>query len=571
MNNVDQDSQGHLYVLSPRGYSAYEIAVQQGFVGTEDEWLASLVGPEGETGATPNIQIGTVITGSSSSVTRTGTDENPILNFVLEKGDKGETGETGNGIASIIKTGSIGLVDTYTITYTNGQTTTFTVTNGEDGEVTQAQLDETNVRVERAELVYNALPKVSGKGTDITLDDTAECPMKLELEPSELQQRNLPVEYTQVDYIQSSGTQYIDTGYTFINATQKLEFNFTPLLIGDYRVCGSYISGHKGMIVQPRQTNMIEVGSLSITPDFDMLVNTNYEVYLEAKNGSYDFKLNSNTKTGSYGSRDAITNLSHYIFGVHQTSGITNAASMNLYYYKMYDNDVLVRDMIPCYRNSDNEVGLYDLVNGVFYTNAGTGVFTYGNIATPNPSYPQRIHTINGDNTITISNSNDSLSQVLSLALDDVEYCKIDEYADRIFKNISSDIDYDNTLQEGKWYIKKNILKTTDVTESTGKTISDMISDSTVYSYYGGTVSGKTITYSSAIGGTNTIYYPTTTPTYSLLDSTLQTQLDNVYERALSYQEQTKINQVNDDLPFILTVEAVYDLNKLLQRVIALE
>ena len=65
MNNVDQDSQGHIYVLSPRGYSAYEIAVQQGFVGTEDEWLASLVGPEGPDGksayevAVENGYIGT--------------------------------------------------------------------------------------------------------------------------------------------------------------------------------------------------------------------------------------------------------------------------------------------------------------------------------------------------------------------------------------------------------------------------------------------------------------------------------------------------------------------------------
>ena len=39
-------------------------------------------------------------------------------------------GETGNGIASIEKTSSSGLVDTYTITYTNGTTDTFTVTNG---------------------------------------------------------------------------------------------------------------------------------------------------------------------------------------------------------------------------------------------------------------------------------------------------------------------------------------------------------------------------------------------------------------------------------------------------------
>ena len=46
------------------------------------------------------------------------------------KGDKGDTGATGNGIQSITKTGTSGNVDTYTITYTNGQTTTFTVTNG---------------------------------------------------------------------------------------------------------------------------------------------------------------------------------------------------------------------------------------------------------------------------------------------------------------------------------------------------------------------------------------------------------------------------------------------------------
>lgn len=42
-------------------------------------------------------------------------------------------GENGNGIASIEKTGTSGLVDTYTITYDDGDTDTFTVTNGEDG------------------------------------------------------------------------------------------------------------------------------------------------------------------------------------------------------------------------------------------------------------------------------------------------------------------------------------------------------------------------------------------------------------------------------------------------------
>lgn len=46
---------------------------------------------------------------------------------------KGVKGDTGNGISRIEKTGTEGLVDTYTVTYTNGQTYTYTVTNGADG------------------------------------------------------------------------------------------------------------------------------------------------------------------------------------------------------------------------------------------------------------------------------------------------------------------------------------------------------------------------------------------------------------------------------------------------------
>lgn len=51
-----------------------------------------------------------------------------------EKGDKGDPGEDGNGIISITKTGTSGLVDTYTIAYTDGTSTTFQVANGAKGE-----------------------------------------------------------------------------------------------------------------------------------------------------------------------------------------------------------------------------------------------------------------------------------------------------------------------------------------------------------------------------------------------------------------------------------------------------
>ena len=56
-----------------------------------------------------------------------------ILKKQIQSGG-GTPGPAGVGIQKIEKTGTDGLVDTYTITYTNGQTSTYTVTNGADGE-----------------------------------------------------------------------------------------------------------------------------------------------------------------------------------------------------------------------------------------------------------------------------------------------------------------------------------------------------------------------------------------------------------------------------------------------------
>lgn len=91
------------------------------------------------TGVTASVDdnVGT----PSVTVTETGTgrDFSFDLAFHNLKGEKGNTGDTGatgatgNGISSIEKTSTSGLVDTYTITYTDGNNDTFDVTNGADG------------------------------------------------------------------------------------------------------------------------------------------------------------------------------------------------------------------------------------------------------------------------------------------------------------------------------------------------------------------------------------------------------------------------------------------------------
>ena len=49
-----------------------------------------------------------------------------------------------------------------------------------------------------------------------------------------------------------------------------------------------------------------------------------------------------------------------------------------IFYLKLYTGNKYIK-LIPCYRKSDNVIGMLDLVNNVFYTNAGSGTFTKGN------------------------------------------------------------------------------------------------------------------------------------------------------------------------------------------------
>lgn len=130
------------------GKSAYEVAVINGFIGTETEWLVSLKGATGEQG----VQGIQGIKGDTGSAGATGADG--------ADGTNGSDGEDGRGISNIAKTSTSGLVDTYTITFTDNTTATFTVTNGEDGQDGSGTAVDAYTKTETDSLV-DALKDVS--------------------------------------------------------------------------------------------------------------------------------------------------------------------------------------------------------------------------------------------------------------------------------------------------------------------------------------------------------------------------------------------------------------------------
>lgn len=67
----------------------------------------------------------------------------------------------------------------------------------------------------------------------------------------------------------------------------------------------------------------------------------------------------------------------NYTFRIFQRSGFTpETDKRSVYYLKYYKNNVLLNDLVPCVRDSDSTPGMYDLVSGTFFTNAGSGTFS---------------------------------------------------------------------------------------------------------------------------------------------------------------------------------------------------
>ncbi len=188
---------------------------------------------------------------------------------------------------------------------------------------------------------------------------------------------DLPEGYTKLKFIQSSGTQFINTGVK-PNGNTKVMIDFMTVDQGvdQQAIFGARDSTSKsyvlfsGLSTDSLQADYNAVAALAHQSNSIAGFNINIRNVLSMGNAL--IINNAIIKEVSKATFEISRNM--YLFANNNIGVIQLPVSMILYSCKIYDNDTLIRDYVPC-KNPSNEVGLYDLVTKEFYGNAGTGVF----------------------------------------------------------------------------------------------------------------------------------------------------------------------------------------------------
>lgn len=199
----------------------------------------------------------------------------------------------------------------------------------------------------------------------------------------------LPEEYQEVAYIKttSDGGQYIDTGIASNNNNLKIKVKYAwsvrPTSGGYQYIIGAYVDENTNttrILQYNAGTTYVNINKKAGGGTTEKNISrTAGTIYKEELTPTY-YDING-TKTNITTTTSGTANdLSLYLFWVHNPSGTSTAYAKSLILYEcsIYDGNTPKRCYIPCYRKSDREPGLYDIVTDTFYTNNGTGAFNYG-------------------------------------------------------------------------------------------------------------------------------------------------------------------------------------------------
>ncbi len=193
----------------------------------------------------------------------------------------------------------------------------------------------------------------------------------------------LPSGYIEVEYIEGTGTQYIDT---------KFRTSVTPVKYHIVYEHDAFLSGaaffgaregessqDSGWVYVASNGNIaLYIGTTSASLGAQNVGRVN-ELTLEVTSDTeYSYSYNGVVGSGTYrGSRSE--SISQYLFAINRWGAVRWPSAIKVYAFSITENGNLVRNFVPCIKK-DGEAGMYDTVTTEFFGNSGSGAFAVGDI-----------------------------------------------------------------------------------------------------------------------------------------------------------------------------------------------
>lgn len=218
------------------------------------------------------------------------------------------------------------------------------------------------------------------------------------LDPEDYSRKLIDNEYRQVEYIQNTGTQFIETDIV-PTYNQRWEID---CVLGDYVEAASrcgYIFGiwsggtdtvpaqNISIIAEPPQSSSAKA-RVAFYAGYDWTTSL-WDYWLDTDAGTRALGIlqkgrcswgSASLTPSGYSGFTTPPTLPLSIFGIRipNRTNPLNLRHMKLYGMKIYESDTLIHNLTPVERISDGELGLYDAVTRKFYSNTGTGTFVKG-------------------------------------------------------------------------------------------------------------------------------------------------------------------------------------------------
>ena len=230
--------------------------------------------------------------------------------------------------------------------------------------------------------------------------------------------KRLPNEYQEVEYIEAIDGQYINTNY-IPTATNKVVCEYS---INSWTSASTYqgIFGTRNTSGSSNDCFGYTFSSSTLYICYGKQVSKTFSNQLnhkyKAKLSIDDFELDGESLATSF---TGTTNFTYplLIFARNRNDGAGSFLNGKIYSFKIYDNDTLVKNYIPCYRKTDNKIGFYDIINtknlfdksSVVYIQSWIDTYGYwGVTADSSKSFRVPVEP-NTTYTISASNSNETV------------------------------------------------------------------------------------------------------------------------------------------------------------------